>query len=248
MTHMKQLAIALFLVHAVCAQDDEGRIIGGYPCIPHSQPWQAYLRGNYICGGVLIDPSWVVTAAHCFGGNIVVYLGKHNMNTWEKGEQVRMVARYIRHPQYDARTFNSDIMLLKLQNPVAVRPTIQPLRLPSGCSDPGTTCLVSGWGTITSPQATFPSVLQCGNVRIITRRTCAASYPQHITDSMVCAGVPEGGVDTCQGDSGGPLVCNQQLEGIVSWGMEKCAQANRPGVYTRVCNFVSWIRDVMLRN
>uniref|UniRef100_A0A8D2Q1U5 Peptidase S1 domain-containing protein n=1 Tax=Varanus komodoensis TaxID=61221 RepID=A0A8D2Q1U5_VARKO len=233
---------------AVLTQVEEGRIIGGYPCLPHSQNWQAFLRGTFICGGVLIAPSWVVTAAHCFGGNILVHLGKHNLNTRGKGQQIRRVAQYFCHPQYDRSTFNNDIMLLKLRRPVSISPTVAPLGLPSACSAPGTTCIVSGWGTVTTPKVTYPDVLQCGNVRIISQEQCTASYPQYITGNMVCAGVPEGGVDTCQGDSGGPLVCNQQLEGIVSWGLEKCAQRNRPGVYTRVCNYVTWIREVMQWN
>uniref|UniRef100_A0A8D2KZM6 Peptidase S1 domain-containing protein n=1 Tax=Varanus komodoensis TaxID=61221 RepID=A0A8D2KZM6_VARKO len=144
---------------------EEGRIIGGYPCLPHSQNWQAFLRGTFICGGVLIAPSWVVTAAHCFGG-----------------------------------TFNNDIMLLKLRRPVSISPTVAPLGLPSACSAPGTTCIVSGWGTSAGLffTVTYPDVLQCGNVRIISQEQCTASYPQYITGNMVCAGVPEGGVDTCQ--------------------------------------------------
>uniref|UniRef100_A0A670JGL2 Peptidase S1 domain-containing protein n=1 Tax=Podarcis muralis TaxID=64176 RepID=A0A670JGL2_PODMU len=105
----------------------------------------------------------------------------------------------------------------------------------------------TGGGVVFST-ATFPNILQCGNVRIISSETCSASYPNSITNGMVCAGVPEGGVDSCQGDSGGPLVCNQQLEGIVSWGLEKCAQPNRPGVYSRVCKYVNWIQQIMWNN
>uniref|UniRef100_A0A8D2L0I2 Peptidase S1 domain-containing protein n=1 Tax=Varanus komodoensis TaxID=61221 RepID=A0A8D2L0I2_VARKO len=144
-----------------CSRRQEGRIIGGYPCLPHSQNWQAFLRGTFICGGVLIAPSWVVTAAHCFGGqgltgkkpyNILVHLGKHNLNTRGKGQQIRRVAQYFCHPQYDRSTFNNDIMLLKLRRPVSISPTVAPLGLPSACSAPGTTCIVSGWGTVTTPK------------------------------------------------------------------------------------------------
>nr|XP_034974631.1 trypsin-like [Zootoca vivipara] len=224
------------------------KLLGGYPCLPHSQPWQAYLTGTYTCGGTLIADSWVVTAAHCYGGNIIVRLGKHNLAIREEGEQTRRVVRYFRHPGFNPRTLNNDVMMLKLERPVPFTQNLHPLELPRGCSAPGTMCLVSGWGTLTTPQATFPNILQCGNVRLISPERCGASYPNSITNGMVCAGVPEGGVDACQGDSGGPLVCNQQLEGIVSWGMEKCAQANRPGVYTRVCNYVNWIQQIMWNN
>uniref|UniRef100_A0A670JFF8 Peptidase S1 domain-containing protein n=1 Tax=Podarcis muralis TaxID=64176 RepID=A0A670JFF8_PODMU len=221
-----------------------------YPCLPHSQPWQAYLTGTYTCGGTLIADSWVVTAAHCYGGNIIVRLGKHNLAVREEGEQTRRVVRYFRHPRFDPRTLNNDVMMLKLERPVPFTQNLHPLELPRGCSAPGTECLVSGWGTLTTPQGTptFPNILQCGNVRIISSETCSASYPNSITNGMVCAGVPEGGVDSCQGDSGGPLVCNQQLEGIVSWGLEKCAQPNRPGVYSRVCKYVNWIQQIMWNN
>uniref|UniRef100_A0A8D2KZR8 Peptidase S1 domain-containing protein n=1 Tax=Varanus komodoensis TaxID=61221 RepID=A0A8D2KZR8_VARKO len=102
---------------------------------------------------------------------------------------------------YDRSTFNNDIMLLKLRRPVSISPTVAPLGLPSACSAPGTTCIVSGWGTSAGLffTVTYPDVLQCGNVRIISQEQCTASYPQYITGNMVCAGVPEGGVDTCQG-------------------------------------------------
>ncbi|XP_066494905.1 kallikrein-11-like [Tiliqua scincoides] len=133
-------------------------------------------------------------------------------------------------------------MLLRLDRPVPVSWNIRPLKLPTDCTNPGTTCLVSGWGTVTTPQGR-----NTGELRILLT-TCTASYPRLFTNNMLCAGVPEGGVDSCQGDSGGPLVCNQQLTGIVSWGMEKCAQANRPGVYTKVCNYVNWIQQTMWRN
>uniref|UniRef100_A0A670JJR7 Peptidase S1 domain-containing protein n=1 Tax=Podarcis muralis TaxID=64176 RepID=A0A670JJR7_PODMU len=226
------------LAVTLCLTFPLGRIIGGYPCLPHSQPWQAYLTGTYTCGGTLIADSWVVTAAHCYGGNIIVRLGKHNLAVREEGEQTRRVVRYFRHPRFDPRTLNNDVMMLKLERPVPFTQNLHPLELPRGCSAPGTECLVSGWGTLTTPQGTRTGAKE---PTLFAHLYCTAGEP-------LGPGKCSWGEKIHFGDSGGPLVCNQQLEGIVSWGLEKCAQPNRPGVYSRVCKYVNWIQQIMWNN
>uniref|UniRef100_A0A8B9WFZ9 trypsin n=2 Tax=Bos TaxID=9903 RepID=A0A8B9WFZ9_BOSMU len=101
--------------------------------------------------------------------------------------------------------------------------------------------------SISSPTASYPDVLQCLKAPILSDSSCKSAYPGQITSNMFCAGYLEGGKDSCQGDSGGPVVCSGKLQGIVSWGYG-CAQKNKPGVYTKVCNYVSWIKQTIASN
>uniref|UniRef100_A0A8D2PVY1 Peptidase S1 domain-containing protein n=1 Tax=Zosterops lateralis melanops TaxID=1220523 RepID=A0A8D2PVY1_ZOSLA len=96
--------------------------------------------------------------------------------------------------------------------------------------------LVLSWSP-ESTHVTYPEVLQCVNVTLFSPAQCRSFYPGSITANMICAGNVQGGMDSCQGDSGGPLVCGGTLQGIVSWGMERCGQPRRPGVYTKVCRY-----------
>uniref|UniRef100_A0A8C8AKS1 Peptidase S1 domain-containing protein n=1 Tax=Otus sunia TaxID=257818 RepID=A0A8C8AKS1_9STRI len=178
----------------------------------------------------------------------ITHLGKHNLYTREWGEVQKMVQKFVPHPNYNPTTKDNDIMLMKLLTPVTLNNRIQPIPVASCLPEPGTTCVTSGWGATTSPEVTYPDVLQCVNVTIFSSAECHRLYPGSITDNMLCAGSLQGGRDSCQGDSGGPLVCNRTLQGIVSWGMEKCGQPKRPGVYTKVCRYAQWIQKTMEDN
>ncbi|XP_014405943.1 PREDICTED: kallikrein-15-like, partial [Myotis brandtii] len=119
-------------------------------------------------------------------------------------------------------------------------------------------CLVSGWGLVSaygsettgSPESpvNLPDTLHCANISIISDSSCSKDYPGHLMSTMVCAGVEGGGTDSCEGDSGGPLVCGGILQGVVSWGDVPCDTTTKPGVYTKVCRYLDWIRDTMRRN
>ncbi|XP_043849882.1 kallikrein-14 [Dromiciops gliroides] len=232
---------------ANAAERNEEKIIGGQTCIPHSQPWQAalYIAQSFHCGGVLLSARWVLTAAHCNHWNLRVVLGKHNLNHQERSQQSIRVQRRIPYPQYNSRTNNNDLMLLYLEKSARLTPEVQPISLAKDCVSPGTTCLVSGWGTVSSPFVRYPSTLQCLNIGITSVEKCKKAYRNAITPGMVCAGTERGGKDSCQGDSGGPLVCNGALQGLVSWGMEHCALAGYPGVYTNLCRYRTWILNEM---
>ncbi|XP_074051214.1 anionic trypsin-like [Macrotis lagotis] len=138
----------------------------------------------------------------------------------------------------------NDIMLIKLKTPAILNENIAPISLPRSCPSTGTRCLVSGWGNTMSYGVDYPDLLQCLSVPILSDNECQASYPRAVTENMICAGFLKGGKDSCQGDSGGPLVCSGELQGIVSWGLG-CALKNKPGVYTKVCNYVNWIEGMI---
>ncbi|XP_021501498.1 kallikrein-14 [Meriones unguiculatus] len=246
------LIILQALAIAIAQSQGDHKIIGGYTCVQNSQPWQVALQAGsmrrFICGGVLLSDQWVITAAHCARPILHVLLGKHNLRRREASQQVLRVVRQVIHPQYQPGAHNNDVMLLKLQRRARMGHAVRTIPVASSCASPGTPCRVSGWGTTASPIARYPTALQCVEVNIMSEQVCHRAYPGSITSGMVCAGVPEGGKDSCQGDSGGPLVCGGQLQGLVSWGMERCALPGYPGVYTNLCNYRTWIQRTMQSN
>ncbi|XP_056617606.1 trypsin-2-like [Triplophysa dalaica] len=238
--------VFLVLCGAAFALDDD-KIVGGYECQRHSQPWQVSLNSGYhFCGGSLVNNLWVVSAAHCYKSRIEVRLGEHQINVNENTEQFISSDRVIRHPQYTSWNIDNDVMLIKLSKPAELNAYVQPVALPTSCAPAGTMCLVSGWGNTMSSTADS-NKLQCLQIPILSDSDCNNSYPGMITKSMFCAGYLQGGKDSCQGDSGGPVVCNNELQGIVSWGYG-CAERNHPGVYAKVCNFSQWLEDTMNSN
>ncbi|XP_069506029.1 trypsin-like, partial [Ambystoma mexicanum] len=238
------LHVGLALSVPVTAIGDDDKIVGGHPC-PKPVPYQASLNiGYHYCGGSLIHSEWVLSAAHCYQPGIQVRLGEYNIAVPEGTEQFIYPAKVIRHPKYSSRTLDNDIMLIKLSTPAIFSPSIQPVALPTKCAEAGTKCRISGWGNTLSSGSNYPDILQCVCAPILSDSDCHASYPGEITENMICVGYLEGGKDSCQGDSGGPVVCKGELQGVVSWGYG-CALKDNPGVYTKVCNYTTWIADTI---
>ncbi|RVE67952.1 hypothetical protein OJAV_G00087030 [Oryzias javanicus] len=229
-------------------------IINGKEVVPHSLPYMALLqmKTKALCGGVLIDPKWVLTAAHCTGIDTVV-LGAHSLKEKEtNSRQTQKVKTHFPHPCYDKNETVNDLMLLKLLKPVKETKTVKHLKLAQTVKDPagGSVCMVAGWGKTNNVAKTLSDVLMYTNVTVIDRQKC--NSPAHydmkpvITNSMICAGSDGSKVaDTCKGDSGGPLVCNNALVGITSFG-KFCGVKKFPGVYSFLsAKQLLWIKKTM---
>merc|ERR1719244_936105 len=109
----------------------------------------------------------------------------------------------------------------------------------------------TGWGTLTEGEAELPNVLHKVDIPVINDDQCygaLTSLGYMIVESMICAGLAEGGVDSCQGDDGGPFFLNepgnQTILGVGSWSIG-CGKRGYPGVYTEVSYFIDWIEETM---
>ncbi|KAJ8287675.1 hypothetical protein COCON_G00003340 [Conger conger] len=250
---MRAAVFVLLIVAAVwSAKGEDDKIIGGYECRRHSQPWQVYLtydNGARWCGASLINEWWAVSAAHCYvpPPRLALHLGEHDIFSEEGTEQRIWAEKVIPHPGYSTYNHDNDFMLIKLREPAIFNQYVQPVPLATSCAQAGDICLVSGWGNMINTGVNYASVLQCLDLPILSDSQCKNAYSNLITDNMFCAGFLEGGKDSCQGDSGGPVVCNGELQGVVSWGYG-CAESGYPGVYAKVCRYNDWVNKIMASN
>nr|XP_047919411.1 transmembrane protease serine 4 isoform X2 [Anser cygnoides] len=243
------------VVSLVCSSCGESvrtpRVLGGRPAAIESWPWQVSLqyRTEHICGGSIIDPSWILTAAHCFRNNPILQSWRVKVGSdLLSGSTTLAVEKVLLAEVTPPSPKNNDIALVKLQSPLQVSDRIKPICLPYFDEElvPGTSLWVTGWG-YTKEHGKLSETLQQAEVKLVDTTSCnLAAYHGEVTEKMLCAGLPQGGVDTCQGDSGGPLMYlgrHWQVVGIVSWG-QGCGTPSTPGVYTGVRAYLNWIYTV----
>ncbi|XP_018560461.1 coagulation factor VII [Lates calcarifer] len=235
-----------------------GRIVGGVLERRGGSPWQVLIRrsdGYGFCGGTLVSDRWVVSAAHCLEESADhVTIGDYDKKRPDPDEQVIKIQKVFVHPHFHSFTFDSDIALLYLARTVLRGSTAIPACLPDAHLSKyllreDNRGVVTGWG-LTRFMGRSSRFLRKVTLPVVSYRDCTASTEQVITDNMFCAGYLDVSMDACSGDSGGPFMVNYRgtwfLTGVVSWG-EKCAATGKYGVYTRLGNFLNWIRDTMDR-
>lgn len=236
------------------------RVVGGGDAPSSQLPWMAAIvthqrngggeATRHFCGGSLVAPQVVLTAAHCLAGrdagDLQVLLGRADLRA--TGGELIDIDRALTHPLHSSLRRSNDVALLHLASPSQ--------QTPVALIDPGQAALwrpwqqatVAGWGSQVEGSLQSPT-LRAAAIAILPDRPCSrrSAYGSgFVPTSMLCAGTPDGSADGCSGDSGGPLVVAAdpaRLVGVVSWG-RGCGRAGTPGVYARLGDpsLNSWTR------
>lgn len=233
-------------------------IIGGSNATAGEFPYQLSLQDTsfgfnfHFCEASIYNENWGISAAQCFQGEdyddpsyLIAVAGELEIDVIEGFEQTIHLSHFIQHEDFNGFTHSNDVALLRVSKPFVFNDFVQPIDLPPENHTATGDCLISGWGA-TSEGGQSSKVLMKATVPIVNDKQCYIVYGDDLEESMICAGLQEGGVDTCIGDNGGPLVCSDigspYLAGLSSWGYG-CARPGIPGVYSEVAYYVDWIQS-----
>lgn len=239
-------------------EDNSSKIIGGYNSTRGQFPHQALIFMHYegdffsLCGGVLITSNHILTAAHCTQNarSFEIHLGAWVAdNHTEEGRVIRRtnITNHV-YPIFTPQLFLNDIAILHFAEPVQFSDTIAPVKLPKeGQWFRGITAIISGFGVYNmsfDQPSENPPTLQWVNVTTIDNWKYAETFGGYVVrDSVICA-VGHAHQTPCFGDSGGPLITQDGvLVGLVSFG--RGCEGGKPGVFTRVTQFLIWIRSIV---
>ncbi|WP_369260415.1 trypsin-like serine protease [Streptomyces sp. R35] len=235
-------------------------IIGGSETPISSAPWMVQLSYydstagvGYFCGGTLVAPNKVLTAAHCVAGldwvkNGAVVAGTAGLLDDTSGT-VAGVYRQWNHPHYSSTTVQNDIAVLTLDRPLEQQWTRLVAAGDSASYAAGKTATVYGWGLTSGAEgADLSATLRKVDLTVQSDATCNSAMQSvlgeddFVEGSMFCAGTPATGTDEgtkspCNGDSGGPVIVGGKVVGIVSWGVSGCTAEGAYPVFTKVASY-----------
>lgn len=236
---------------------------GKTPAQKGAQPWMVGLVESdtanafegHFCGGSLIAPEWVLTAAHCLegveAGDVDVVIGRYQLSNSKEGERITAAELAIHTGYPDTRDGeDNDIALIRLSRP-ATKGT--PIALVNAANeyvdDAGVLARLTGWGVLSEHSDDAQDILQGVDVPVVTQAACKAVYGKELLPDALCAGLEDGGADGCYGDSGGALFSHDRNGnpiqiGIVSWG-DECGAEGNYGVYARMTEYDSWVKGVL---
>ena len=228
------------------------RIVGGnvvnppsrYPFMVSIVSKEGTANPQHVCGGTLVAPNVVLSAAHCYNLADAIQIGRFDIgfDSTETFQELQIIEKRV-HERYNADSQDFDYMMVKLES--SVNSIYTPISLDDGKInlENEDEFLVMGWGKESESADTGSTVLRETAVDLFDSNECNRILPGMITENMFCA--KRAGTDSCYGDSGGPIISADGKEvqvGIVSWGVG-CADNTYPGVYARISSQYSWIRS-----
>lgn len=251
-TILKIIIVTIILQHTSSyVETRSARIVGGERVQIEQVPYIVNIRTNGIfnCGGSLITPKCVLTAAHCVKKrNANDFIVRAGVTYLDEHHNRRSVKNIYRPKLFNNKSLDYDLAVFELDSPLSGR-NIQTIELSNETPDRGDLIKISGWG-LTKENGRVSQQVRSVYVPVLSQNDCRTLYNdyRYVTDNMFCASVP-GLKDSCLADSGGPAVLDNRLVGIVSWGRHnECARHNSPGVYVDIKAVKPWIENIMLKN